>query len=72
MIYEREGVIMKLKVNKDVCIGCGFCAGTCDSVFTIDDDGLAKTKLDTVPKEAEESATEAKKGCPVGAISEVE
>ena len=32
----------KVKVLKDVCIGCGACQAICSSVYEIDDDGLAK------------------------------
>ena len=28
---------MKVKVNRDSCIGCGACAAICDDVFEIDD-----------------------------------
>ena len=32
------------KVNKDKCIGCGACVGTCGEVFDFDDDNLAVVK----------------------------
>ncbi len=70
MLLESEEEIMKLKVNKDVCIGCGMCMGTCDKVFNIGDDGLAEVIVTEVPKEVEEDAIQAKDGCPVGAIEE--
>ena len=31
---------MKVKVNRDACIGCGACAAICPDVFEIDDEGL--------------------------------
>ncbi len=61
---------MKLKVNKDKCIGCGFCVGTCESVFEFDDDNQAKVVKEPIPDEFKEEATTAKKGCPTGAIEE--
>ena len=55
------------KVNKDRCIGCGACVGTCNEVFDFDDDNLATVKQQ--PKEENlELATEALENCPVGAI----
>ncbi len=70
MLLESEENIMKLKVNKEVCIGCGMCASTCDKVFDFDDDGLAKVIVPGVPAELEETANTAKDNCPVGAIEE--
>lgn len=61
---------MKLKVNEDLCIGCGACQAVCPEVFEVDE--LAKTIVDTVPKEVEEDAIDAKEGCPTSAIEEIE
>lgn len=61
---------MKLKVNKDLCIGCGACQATCSEVFQIDDDGLAKVIVDEIPQNLEEDAIDAKEGCPTDAIEE--
>jgi len=62
---------MKLKVDKDICIGCGACGAICPDVFEIDDDGLATSIVDEVPEEVMEDAVDAKEGCPVDAIKEV-
>ena len=59
---------MKLKVNKDVCIGCGACQAVCPEVFEIEEDGLATVKVDEIPKESKEDAIDAKEGCPTNAI----
>lgn len=61
---------MKLKVNKDKCIGCGQCVSICDKVFDFDDDNLAKVVVDSIPKDSEEDANAAKESCPTGAIEE--
>ena len=61
---------MKLKVNKDKCIGCGQCVSICDSVFDFDDDNLAKVIVDTIPEDNEEDSTAAKESCSTGAIEE--
>lgn len=62
---------MKLKVNQDVCIGCGACQAVCGNVFEINDDGLAETIVDEISDDLKEDAIDAKEGCPVGAIEEV-
>ena len=63
---------MKLKVNKDLCIGCGACQAVCPEVFEIEDDGFAGVIVDEVKDELKEDAIDAKEGCPTGAIEEVE
>lgn len=64
---------MKLEVNKDACICCGACASVCPDVFDLnDEEGYAYVKVDTIPKEVEEDAKDAKEGCPTDAIVEKE
>ena len=62
----------KVKVLKDVCIGCGACQAICSEVYEIGDDGLAQTIVDEVPEEVLESAMDALENCPTNAIVEVE
>ena len=62
---------MKLKVDKDLCIGCGACQAVCPDVFEIEDDGLATVIVDEVTEDALEDALDAKEGCPTSAIDEV-
>lgn len=62
---------MKLKVDKNKCIGCGQCVSICDSVFDFDDDNLAKVITDTIPEDSEEEANTAMESCPTSAIEEV-
>ena len=62
---------MKLEVNQDVCIGCGGCQAICPEVFEIGDEGYAQVYVENIDEDLEESATDAKEGCPVNAISEV-
>lgn len=61
---------MKLKVNKDKCIGCGQCVSLCEEVFDFDDDNLAKVIASPVPDNSTEEASTAKESCPTGAIEE--
>lgn len=67
---------MKVKVNKDVCIGCGACeAITKGEFFTIGDDGFAevieKYQNKEVPEEMKEDVESALDSCPTSAIEEV-
>ena len=63
---------MKVKVNPDVCIGCGACQAIAPDVFEINDDGIAQEISEEVKEEFVEDATEAKEGCPVNAIYDPE
>lgn len=60
---------MKAFVDKDVCIGCGACAGICSEVFDMDSDGLAVAIEGEVSTDLEESAVDARESCPVDAIT---
>lgn len=59
---------MKANVDKDTCIGCGACPSICPEVFSMDDDGLAKAIDSEILEDVQESAKEARDGCPVDAI----
>lgn len=61
---------MKVKVNKEACIGCGACAAICDKVFELNDEGLSVVKKPEVAKEDEQAAKDAIESCPTGAIVE--
>ncbi len=63
---------MKVKVNPDVCIGCGACQAIAPDVFEINDDGIAQEISEEVKEEFVEDATDAKEGCPVNAIYDPE
>ncbi|MDD2203021.1 MAG: ferredoxin [Bacilli bacterium] len=62
---------MKVKVNKDACIGCGACVSICPEVFVFNDEGYAEVIADNVKEEYEEKVTEAIESCPTEAISEI-
>lgn len=55
---------VKLKVDKDACIGCGSCVGAYPESFALDSDGKAECIKPV------DNAEDAKSNCPVGAISE--
>ena len=58
---------MRALVDKDTCIGCGLCEGTCPEVFRINEEGTAETYADTT-NENHEAVLVAAEGCPTGAI----
>lgn len=59
---------MKVKVNRDACIGCGACAAICDTVFEIDDEGLSIVKNEDVSEEDKQAVIDSVESCPTGAI----
>ncbi len=59
---------MKVKVNKDACIGCGACAAICDEIFEINDEGLSEAKVEEVKEELQDEVRDAADSCPTGAI----
>lgn len=63
---------MKVKVNKEACIGCGACAAICDAIFEIDDDGLSKVKKEEVKEDEKQAVIDSAESCPTGAIEVTE
>lgn len=59
---------MKVKVNKDACIGCGACAAICPKVFELNDEGLSEAKKGEVKDENKQEVRDAADSCPTGAI----
>ncbi|MCI8347090.1 MAG: ferredoxin [Bacilli bacterium] len=62
---------MKVKVQDDLCIGCGACAAICDDVFELNDEGISEVVVDSVSEDNEESVKEAIESCPTDAIEEI-
>lgn len=55
-----------VKINKEICIGCGNCVSICEEVFEMDENGKAKVKS----QKKLPCIKEAIDDCPVGAISD--
>jgi len=55
-----------VKVDEELCTGCGVCSDTCPDVFELDD--VAKVKVAEVEGELLNCAQEAAESCPVEAI----
>lgn len=62
---------MKVKVDKNLCIGCGACQAIEPSIFELEDDGLAKAKDEEINDKVKENVIDALEGCPTSAISEL-
>ena len=61
---------MKVKVDKDICIGCGACTNIADEVFSFDEDGYAKADNNKINDNNIEDVNIAIDSCPVEAIKE--
>lgn len=62
---------MRVKVDPELCIGCGACVSTAPEVYDWDDNGKAVAVEDDVPSEMEDEVKEALESCPTEAIEEV-
>ncbi len=71
-LQEFRGKKMKVIIDEEVCIGCGFCASICPQVFRVkEQDEVEKAEVyGAITSDVEESANEAMVSCPVSAISE--
>ena len=58
---------MKARVDQDLCIGCGLCAGCAPDVFVIDEDA---EKAKVIGEGDDAAVQEAIDSCPFGAISQ--
>ena len=60
--------MVKIKIERDDCIGCGSCEATAPDYFELGDDGKARVKKQ-YSEEDKDIIQEAVDGCPVQAIS---
>jgi len=67
LIFGKE-VVMKVTVNKDICVGSGSCQANCPEIFEVVD-GKSRVKAGPSSEEQKACARQAVEGCPVGAIS---
>lgn len=59
-----------VKINKEKCLGCGFCVSTCPNIFELGEDGKSRIKENADIEKNKDCLKEAKEGCPMGAIEE--
>jgi len=61
---------MAIKINKEKCIGCGFCVSACPEVFEINEEGKSQIKEGVNLEEYKEKIKEAQESCPASAIED--
>lgn len=59
---------MKVKVDEDLCLGCGICEGLAPDVFSLANEPFAEVLVDVVPAEMEDDVRQAAEECPEEAI----
>lgn len=59
---------MKVKVDKEECIGCGFCFTNLEEIFKSDENGLSDVTNENIPTDKVDDVEDISMGCPVGAI----
>lgn len=59
-----------VKINKEKCIGCGYCTSVCPNVFELGEDGKSEVKEGADFEENKDCIEEAKNGCPAQAIED--
>lgn len=59
---------MKVKVDQDLCIGCGVCEGAVPEVFSLENGTTAEVIVEEVPKKLKDEVRQTSKDCPVTAI----
>ena len=60
---------MKIKADRDVCIGAGNCVLAAENVFDQDDDAIVVVLQESPDDEDAEAARNAVGSCPSGALS---
>lgn len=58
----------KLKVNSDICIGCGLCVSQNENYFQFNDEGMSSIKKEDVEEADKKELLNIVESCPVGAI----
>ena len=59
---------MRVKVDPDLCIGCGICEGQAPDVYSLANGAIAEVIADPVPVDLEADARQAAIDCPEAAI----
>jgi ferredoxin len=59
---------MKVRVDKEACVGDETCVSICPEVFKMEDD-VATTTMEDVPPDLQDACREAADACPVEAIT---
>ena len=59
---------MKVRVDEDLCLGCGICEGLAPDVFSLANEPFAEVLVDVVPAELEDDVRQSAEECPEEAI----
>lgn len=59
---------MKVRVDPDICMGCGICEGICPDVFTLGANPYAEVLVSPIPTKFEADVKDAAEQCPEQAI----
>ena len=59
---------MKVRIDRDLCIGCGVCTQMCPEVFEMDSENIAKVQENANPDDHAQAVKDAADACPVEAI----
>lgn len=62
---------MRVEVDQEKCISCGYCVNHCGEIFDWNGDHKAEEEMGIVPKDFEDAATDAVDNCPTHAILEI-
>lgn len=57
---------MRVTIDRDGCISCGYCEGVCPEVFRLDAEGISEVVGN--PADNAKAVNDAADGCPVGVI----
>lgn len=63
---------MKVKINKNKCLGCGLCLSIAPYIFEFGEDGKSKIKEGAHLEKNKELIIQAKENCPTQAIESEE
>lgn len=59
---------MRAQVDETICIGCAMCVSMCETVFSMNEDGISEAITGEIPESVLSDAEEARDCCPVDAI----
>jgi ferredoxin len=70
LLFYKKGCLMEVRIDEELCTGCGLCEETCPDIFKMDEDKdiavIIKTDYDEYDEECIQEAVES---CPSEAIS---